>query len=111
MIVLLWLIIYVLNLVLADDPAYQRIRDEFLPRETQAVLADVQSEIERGGTDLEALRKVVEERLMARGTKGDAEKLEKGLQRLEKRFISRSSARLEEVVARAEGITPPQREV
>jgi hypothetical protein len=102
MVLLVWLIIYALNFVLADDPAYQRIRDEFLPPSTQAVLADVQAEIENGGADLESLRNVVQERLKARGSKADAEKLEKELQRLEKRFRGKAISRLSKVAREPE---------
>jgi hypothetical protein len=94
MVVIVWLIIYVLNFVLADDPTYQRIREQFLPPNTQEVLADIQAEIESGGADLEALRRVVEEQLKARATEADAEKLERELQRLEKRLRKVSLSRL-----------------
>lgn len=94
MVMLSWLIIYALNFVLADDPTYQRIREQFLPPNTQAVLADIQAEIESSGADLEALRRVVEERLKARGSEEDAEKLEKKLQRLEKRLRDVALSRL-----------------
>jgi hypothetical protein len=96
MVVIVWLIIYVLNFALSDDPVYQQIRDQFLPPSTQAILSDVQTEIENGGADLEALRAVVEERLKARGSKADANKLDKELERLEKRFRNKAYSRLVE---------------
>lgn len=102
MVVLVWLIIYVLNFMLEDDPAYQRIREQFLPASTQDVLTDIQAEIESSGADLQALRTVVEERLMVRGSKADAEKLEKNLQRLERRVRNKASVRLAEVAKQAE---------
>lgn len=101
-VVLVWLIIYSLNFVLADDPAYQQIRDQFLPPSAEAVLADVQAEIERGGSDLQTLRTVVEEHLKVRGSKADAKKLEKELLRLEKRFKSKAFARLSKVAKNSE---------
>jgi len=94
MVVIVWLIIYALNFVLADDPAYQRIREQILPPDTQSVLAEIQTEIESGGADLEALRRVIEERLKVRGSKADADKLEKELKRLEKRLRNIAFERL-----------------
>lgn len=103
MIVLVWLIIYVLNLILSDDPAYQRVRDRFLPPSAQAVLAGVQAEIEASGASIDALRKVVEERLIVRGSKSDAKKLDRQLLQLEKRLRNASSARLSETLQQSEG--------
>ena len=97
-----WLIIYVLNLVLADDPVYLRIRDQFLPPSAQEVLSDLQTEIESGGADLDALRAVVEEKLKARGSKADANQPERDLQRLEKRFRSRGHAKLTDAAEQSE---------
>lgn len=102
MLVLVWLIIYVLNLVLADDPVYLRIRDQFLPLSAQEILSDLQTEIESGGADLDALRAVVEEKLKARGSKADANQLERDLQRLEKRFRSRVHAKLTDAAEQSE---------
>lgn len=102
MLVLVWLIIYVLNLVLADDPVYLRIRDQFLPLSAQEILSDLQTEIESGGADLDALRAVVEEKLKARGSKADANQLERDLQRLEKRFLSRVYAKLADAAEQSE---------
>lgn len=103
MIVIVWLIVYVLNLVLSNDPAYQRVRDRFLPPSAQAVLAEVQAEIEASGASIDALRKVVEERLIVRGSKADSKKLERQLIRLEKRLGSASSARLSKTLQQSEG--------
>jgi hypothetical protein len=102
MLVLVWLIIYVLNRVLAGDPAYQRIREQFLPPSAQEILSDLQAEIESSGADLDALRVVVEEKLKARGSKADANQLERDLQRLEKRFRSRVRAKLSGTVEQLE---------
>jgi hypothetical protein len=102
MLVLVWLIIYVLNRVLAGDPAYQRIREQFLPPSAQEILSDLQAEIESSGADLDALRVVVEEKLKARGSKADANQLERDLQRLEKRFRSRVHAKLSGTVEQLE---------
>lgn len=102
MLVIVWLIIYVLNLVLKDDPAYQRIRDQFLPPSAQEILSELQVEIESGGANLDALRAVVEEKLKVRGSKADANKLEKELQRLEKRFRSRAHAKLADAAEQSE---------
>lgn len=102
MLVLVWLIIYVLNLALADDPVYLRIRDQFLPLSAQEILSDLQTEIESGGADLDALRAVVEEKLKARGSKADANQLERDLQRLEKRFRSRVYAKLADAAEQSE---------
>lgn len=102
MLVIVWLIIYVLNLVLKDDPAYQRICDQFLPPSAQEILSELQVEIESGGANLDALRAVVEEKLKVRGSKADANKLEKELQRLEKRFRSTAHAKLADVAEQSE---------
>ncbi|OFZ66061.1 MAG: hypothetical protein A2V79_10650 [Betaproteobacteria bacterium RBG_16_56_24] len=102
MLVIVWLIIYVLNLVLKDDPAYQRIRDQFLPPSAQEILSELQAEIESGGASLDALRAVVEEKLKVRGSKADANKLEKELQRLEKRFRSRAHVKLADAAEQSE---------
>jgi hypothetical protein len=102
MLVLVWLIIYVLNLVLADDPAYQRIRDQFLPPSAQEILSGLQAEIESGGADLDKLRAVVEEKLKARGSKADAKRLERDLQRVEKRFRRMAHLKLVEVAEQSE---------
>jgi len=102
MVVLVWLIIYVLNLALADDLAYQRIRKEFLPASAQSALADVQAEIEGGGVDLARLSAVVEERLRERGVGADAKKLEKQLRRVEKRIRRKVLPRLAEAERQSE---------
>jgi hypothetical protein len=104
MLVLVWLNIYVLNLALKDDPAYQRIRDQFLPPSAQEILSELQVDIESGGTNLDALRTVVEEKLKVRGSKADANKLEKELQRLEKRFRSRAHAKLADAAEQLESL-------
>ncbi len=52
--------------------------------------------------DLEALRTVVEERLKARGSKADAEKLERELQRLEKLFRGKAITRLSKAAEHSE---------
>jgi len=102
MVVLVWLIIYVLNLALADDLAYQRIRKEFLPASAQSALADVQAEIEGGGVDLARLSAVVEERLRERGVGADTKKLEKQLRRVEKRIRRKVLPRLAEAERQSE---------
>jgi hypothetical protein len=101
-VLLVWLIIYVLNIVMQDDPVYQQIREKFLPSSTQEILAEVQAEIESSGADLEKLRKVVEENLKERGSKANAKKLEKDLQKLEKRFRSKATDRLSKAVKKAD---------
>jgi hypothetical protein len=83
-VVLVWLIIYVLNNAFADDPSYQRIRDEFLPQSDQDLIAKIQIEIERDVSGIEELREVVETLLMKRGAKADAKELQKKLRRVEK---------------------------
>jgi len=82
---LVWLIIYVLNNGLADDPAYQKIRDEFLPPSTRSILDEMQVEIETGEADLGILTDVVGKYMKEKGAEADAEKLEGVLKRLEER--------------------------
>jgi len=82
---LAWLIIYVLNYIMADDPVYQKIRDEFLPPNTRSILTEMQTEIENGKADLDILKDVVEKYMKENGSEADAEKLEGILKRLEQR--------------------------
>jgi hypothetical protein len=96
------LIIYALNLALEDDPANQRIREQFIPPSMQDMLDEVRAEIEGSGADLDRMRNVIEERLKARGLKTEAEMLEKDLRRLEKRVRTKASDRLTEIIKRAE---------
>jgi hypothetical protein len=98
-IVLVWIIVYALNFVLAEDPAFRRIRDEFLSPDAKAVLLDIQKEVEGSGADLEKIRTVVEEQLQERGAKGNPKKLDKMLTRFERR-LSPKVARVSEKVAR-----------
>jgi hypothetical protein len=89
---LVWLIVYVLNVALSDDPIYRDVRDKFMPPTTREILATLQNEIEDSGADIEALREAVEERLKARASAADAAKLEKELQRIESQ-LRRATAR------------------
>lgn len=82
---LIWLIIYVLNYIMADDPVYQKIRDEFLPQNTRTILDEIKTEIESGKVDLEILKNVVETYMKENGSEEDAEKLDGIRKRLEKR--------------------------
>lgn len=101
--VMVWLIVYVLNITLADDPTYQKIREQFLPPNAQDVLTDLQEEIESSGVDLQALRTTVEERLIASGSKADAKKLERSLGRIEKGLRRKMRDRVDEVSKQAAG--------
>ena len=81
-ILLAWLIIYALNFVLADDPAFQKIRDQMLSPEAKKVLKDVEKAVKKSGADPEKMRRAIGKALKTRGKKSDAEKLEKGLKRV-----------------------------
>lgn len=92
---LTWLIIYVLNTALADDPQFKEIRDGFLPQSAQEILNEVQNEVENGGlAKLDELRKVVEQHLMANGSKADVTKVERQLQRIERRLKGKAFAKM-----------------
>lgn len=98
LVTLIWLIIYVLNVLLSDDPVYQMIHDQFLPPDTQAILSEIQLDIEKSCDDLDELRRVVQERLAAKGSDADTRKIERDLKKIEKRIRKRAAKKLGEVV-------------
>lgn len=73
---LVWIIIFVLNLAFADSLIFRDVRDRFLTKKTQEILIEVQNQIENSGADLTSLSAVVEQSLIDRGAKGNAEKVE-----------------------------------
>lgn len=92
-VLLSWLIIYALNFVLDDDPAFQKIRDEFLPPETKALVKDIEKAVRKGGGDPDKLGKAVAKGLKARGKGANAAELEKSLTRVHGRLQARDAER------------------
>lgn len=92
-ILLSWLIIYALTFVLADDPIFEKVRDEFLTPRAKKVLRNVEKAVRNGGADPEKMRRAVEKALKSRGKSSDARKLEKSLGRVQRKLKSPPTGR------------------
>lgn len=106
-IVMAWLIIYFLNLMMADDPIYQMVREQYVPKHTQEVLDAVKVDLEQSGADMQKLRTVMENQLQARGSDADPQKLNAKLEKLESRLQSKAFTRMAGI---AEKTQPPTEE-
>ena len=79
----IWLVIFVLNKALADDPAYQKIRDGYLTPKTIKILSDIEAVVKQDQitspsaavSNTEHLYQIIENQLFEQGAKADVSKV------------------------------------
>lgn len=86
--VIVWLTIYVLTLVLADDPIFQEVYKRFVSADLHEMFQDVSTQVSQQGEQITQLQNLVGEQLLARGMAADPTKIDRQLFRWE-RLIKR----------------------
>jgi len=117
----IWLVVFVLNKALSDDPAYQAIRDGYLPTQVRQVLTDIEAMVNDGqgaettatpdASDPRTLYELVEVQLLEQGEKADVADVVNRLEKIEKKLKrkSRQMQRFEKTANRVDqmkGSTP-----
>lgn len=82
--VIVWLTIYVLTLILADDPIFQEIYRRFIAADVDEMFSDISSHVLKQSQQINQLENLVGERLLARGAAADPAKIDRQLSRWER---------------------------
>lgn len=98
----IWLVIFVLNKALEDDPAYQKIRDGYLTPKTIKILSDIETVVKQDQITLpsaaapntEHLYQIIEKQLCEQGAKADASKVILKLEKI-KTKLSNNKGKME----------------
>lgn len=96
----IWLVVFVLNKALSDDPEYQVIRDGYLSAPAKKILSDIETLVNDSQSDRieEAsapsdpthLYKLVETQLLEQGGKTDADKIADKLEKIQSKLSKKS---------------------
>lgn len=85
-----WIIVYALNLAFAGNPAFEEIKNRFLPESSRLMLDKVLAEVGSSGANVGALQSAVSKSLCEQGENADPIQVQKKLSKVAKRrFIRR----------------------